>query len=82
MLRLFTPPQSLVSALGVSSAELIITACELSSAVGAGVDATDAEADPPGLVASSAETSPLEAMIAAMTTARASNLAKESPEYR
>jgi hypothetical protein len=44
--------------------------------VGAGVDAAD-EAVPLGLglVASNAETSPLEAMIAAMTTAMAGNLA-------
>jgi hypothetical protein len=72
-----------VSAPGAPSAGSIITACdcdclcELSFAVGAGVDAADAEADPLGLglVASIAETNPLESMIAVMTAARASNLA-------
>jgi hypothetical protein len=44
--------------------------------VGAGVDAADADAVPlkRGLEASNAETNPLEAMIAAMTTASASVL--------
>jgi hypothetical protein len=62
-----------VSAPGASPADSIITACGFPSVLGAGVDAADADAVPLrlGLVASNAETNPLEAMIAAMTTASA-----------
>jgi hypothetical protein len=65
-----------VSAPGASPAGSIITACGFPSVVGAGVDAADADAVPLrlGLVASNAETNPLEAMIATMTTASASVL--------